>query len=246
MRMATKLGSRRSVAVFRSRTAVALLFLLVVRERAAATPVFAQAHGLACQPQTKMLNEVDFVRGKMPVHAGAYDYSRGAEGLLQWRVADADPAKPYEVGAFGETGALDLSGSARRDPRPGPPSLRCSYASTTGGNPGYVSSPVAANSIQPAGSAVSSWMIGSARQLVEREHEYRTVNFTYYQTSQELGQIGVARLIPPNGFQTAGGPGFSYAINPYARFFTTVYLQNQRPALSILMRFTPLPRSHTK
>jgi hypothetical protein len=135
-------------------------------------------------------------------------------------------AKPYEVGAFGETGAPGFTGSA---------SFRCGYATATESNPGYLSPHVAANPIQPAGFTVSSWRIGSARQMVE--HDHGTINFTYYQTNQVLGEFGVKRLITPNGTQTGGGPGFSYAIDRYTRFYTTVSLQNQRPALSILVQF---------
>ncbi len=266
--MTTQLCSRGRAAVFGvGISAVALLLVLVVRERAMATPVFAQAYGTACLTQMPMLDafgryildddgaavfgEVNGVRqGRLPnidvgVHNYARDYvgrpsgtklgnangvspfgdvrdSRGADRPLQWRLAYADAALPYEVGS---------------------PSFRCEYAAATDGNTGYLSPRIASNPIQPAGSAVSSWRIGSARQMVE--HDHATVNFTYYQTNQALGGFGVARLIP-TGIQTGGGPGFSYAINPYTRFYTTIYVQNQRPALSILMRFEPPLWSHPK
>ena len=112
----------------------------------------------------------NFVRGKTavevaylgnPTYAGsfadAYDYSRGANKSLQWRVAYADPAKPYEIGVFGENGALGFTGSGllpgnhvdnynvvtpyiNKDPRPGSPGFRIEYATATDSNPGYKTS----------------------------------------------------------------------------------------------------------
>jgi hypothetical protein len=271
--MTTQLCSRGKVPVFRvGISAVALLLVLVVRERAMATPVLAQAYGTACHTQTPMLNAFGrYIRdddgaavlaevngagqGRLPNidvalhnyaldHVGGrsgtkfgnangespfgeeHDYPRGADRPLPWRVAYVDPGKQYEVGVFGETGAPGFTGST---------SFGCGYATAPDSNPGYLSPHVAANPIQPAFATVSSWRIGSASQMAE--HDHGTVNFTYYQTNQALGEIGVRRLIPPNGTQTGGGPGFSYAIDRYTRFYTTVSLQNQRPALSILMQF---------
>jgi len=188
--------------------------------------------------------------------ADAYDYSRGADKSLQWRIAYADPAKPYEIGVFGETGALGFSGSAilpglhvdnynvvtpyiNKDPRPGSPGFRLEYATATDSNPGYVAP--AASAVGPvaqASSTSSSWMIGSAYQMVL--HDHGMVNLTYYHTNQALGEIGFTGLVQPTGPQTGGGPGFSYAINPYTRVYTSVYVaQNQRPAFSVVMWLTP-------
>jgi hypothetical protein len=213
-------------------------------------------------------SKFNFVRGKTlvqvaylanPTGAGsfadAYDYSRGADKSLQWRVAYADPAKPYEVGVFGETGTLGFVGSAlvpgvhvdnynvvapyiSKDPRPGSPGFRFEYATATDSNPGYVSSATAYAPAQQAGSTASSWMIGSVYQMVL--HDHGMVDLTYYHTNQAISEIGFTGLVQPTGAQTGGGPGFSYAINPYTRFYTSVYVaQNQRPAFSIVMWFTP-------
>jgi hypothetical protein len=208
----------------------------------------------------------NFVRGKTfvevaylgnPTYAGsfadAYDYSRSANRALQWRVAYADPAKPYEIGVFGENGALGFTGFEllpgihvdnfnvvtpyiSKDPRPGSPGFRVEYATATDSNPGYVAAPL--GPAQPAGSTTSSWILGSVYQMVL--HDHGMVNVTYYHTNQALSPIGFTGLVQPTGPQTGGGPGFSYAINPYSRIYTSIYVaQNQHPAFNVAAWFTP-------
>lgn len=210
----------------------------------------------------------NFVRGKTfvevaylgnPTYAGsfadAYDYSQGANKSVQWRVAYADPAKPYEVGVFGETGALGFSGTAllpglhndnynvvtpyiSKDPRPGSPGFRLEYATASDSNPGYITPSAGANFAQPAGATTSSWILGSAYQMVL--HDHGMLNVTYYHTNQALSQIGFTGFVQPTGPQTGGGPGFSYAINPYARIYTSIYVaQNQHPAFNVAAWITP-------
>ena len=208
----------------------------------------------------------NYVRGKTfveiaylgnPTYAGsfadAYDYSRAADKSFQWRVAYADPAKPYEIGVFGENGGLGFTGAGllpgihtdnynvvapyiNKDPRPGSPGFRFEYSTATDSNPGYVTA--ALGSAQPAGSTTSSWMIGSVYQMVL--HDHGMVNITYYHTNQTLSQIGFSGLVQPTGSETGGGPGLSYAINPYARVYTSIYVaQDKRPAFTIDMWLTP-------
>jgi hypothetical protein len=210
----------------------------------------------------------NFVRGKTfvevaflgnPTYAGsfadAYDFSRGADKSLQWRVAYADPAKPYEIGVFGENGALGFTGSGllpgnhvdnynvvtpyiNKDPRPGSPGFRIEYATATDSNPGYKMTAAALGPAQQVGSTNSSWIIGSAYQMVL--HDHAMVNITYYHTNQALSEIGFSGLVQPTGAATGGGPGFSYAINPYARIYTSIYVaQNQRPTFTVVMWLTP-------
>jgi hypothetical protein len=210
----------------------------------------------------------NFVRGKTfvqvaylgnPTYAGsfadAYDYSRAADKSFQWRVAYADPAKPYEVGVFGENGALGFTGSGlppgihtdnynvvtpyiNKDPRPGSPGFRIEYATATDSNPGYAATAAALGPAQPAGATTSSWILGSAYQMVL--HDHGMVNITYYHTNQALRAVGFSGIVQPTGAATGGGPGFSYAINPYTRVYSSVYIvQNQHPAFTIVMWFTP-------
>jgi hypothetical protein len=210
----------------------------------------------------------NYVRGKTlvqvaylgnPTYAGSfadsYDYSRAADTSFQWRVAYADPAKPYEIGVFGENGSLGFTGSdvlpgihvdtynvvtpyISKDPRPGSPGFRIEYATATDSNPGYVTPTGALNSIHQAGATTSSWMIGSAYQMVL--HDHGMVNITYYHTNQALREIGYSGLVQAIGPETGGGPGFSYAINPYSRVYTSIYVaQNQRPTFTITMWLTP-------
>jgi hypothetical protein len=185
----------------------------------------------------------------------AYNYSRGADRTVEWRVAYANPAKPWEIGVFGQTGALGFTGSSlvpglhtdnynvvtpyiNKDPRPGSPGFRVEYASASDSNPGYLTPSSTSSPLEPVGSRTSSWMIGSVYQMVLQDHGM--VNVTYYHTNQAISEIGFTGFVKPTGPQTGGGPGFSYALNPYSRVYTAVYMaQNQRPAFSVVMWFTP-------
>jgi hypothetical protein len=185
----------------------------------------------------------------------AYDFSRAADTSVQWRAAYADPAKPYEVGVFGESGAFGFSGSAlmpgnhvdnydvvapyiSKDPRPGSPGFRFEYATATDRNPGMVATTTPAPALRLAGSTTSSWMIGSVYQLVL--HDHGQVNLTYYHTNQAISEVGFTGIVQPAGPATGGGPGFTYAINNYTRIHTAFYVaQNQRPAFAVTMWFTP-------
>ena len=185
----------------------------------------------------------------------AYDFSRGSDKTLQWKVAYADPAKPWEVGVFGESGSLGFSGSAlvpglhaddytvvapyiSKDPRPGSPGFRFEYSAATDSNPGYTLSSDPAGAPRPIGSTSSSWMVGSAYQMVL--HDRGMVNLTYYHTNQALSEVGFTGLAQRTGPVTGGGPGFSYAFNSYLRAYTVMYsAQNQRPTFGIKMWFTP-------
>lgn len=187
--------------------------------------------------------------------ADAYDFSRASDKSLQWRVAYADPAKPYEIGVFGESGSLGYTGAAlapgahvdnytvvapylNKDPRPGSPGFRFEYAAATDSNPGYVLPSAGSGPLQQAGAQSSSWMIGSVYQMVL--HDHGMVNLSYYHTNQALSETGFTGLVQTTGAATGGGPGFSYAINPYTRIYTQINLaQNQRPAFSVVVWFTP-------
>jgi hypothetical protein len=184
----------------------------------------------------------------------AFDYSRGTNKAVQWRAAYADPARPWEIGLLGESGSLGFAGAAlapglhtdnfsmiapyiNKDPRPGSPGFRFEYASTNDSNPGSVA-PVGVGPTQQVGVTKSDWMIGTAYQMVL--HDHGMVNVTYYHTNQALTEIGYSGLVQSIGPQTGGGPGFSYAINPYSRFYTSVYVaRDQRPAFTVVMWFTP-------
>ncbi len=185
----------------------------------------------------------------------AYDFSRAADTSFQWRVAYADPAKPWEFGVFGESGALGFTGSAllpgraqvdnynvvtpyvNKDPRPGSPGFRFEYTTATDNNPGYVAS-TATGPLQQAGSTRSSWLLGSAYQMVL--HDHGMVNLTYYHTNLALGETGFTGLVEPIGPATGVGPGFSYAVDSFIRIYTSIYVaQDQRPAYSINMWITP-------
>jgi hypothetical protein len=185
----------------------------------------------------------------------AYDFSRASDKTLQWKVAYADPAKPWEIGVFGESGALGFSGSAiapglhvddytvvapyiSKDPRPGSPGFRFEYSTATDGNPGYAASGDPIAPPRPVGSTTSSWMIGSAYQMVF--HDRGMVNLTYYHTNQALSETGFTGLVQRTGPVSGGGPGFSYAFSPYIRTYTVLYsAQNQRPTFAIKMWFSP-------
>ena len=185
----------------------------------------------------------------------AYDFSRGSNSSLQWKVAYADPAKPYELGVFGETGALGFTGSElppglerdtytvvapyiQKDPRPGSPGFRLEYSTATDSNPGMLTPTAASDTLRPAGATQSSWMIGSVYQMVL--HDHGMLNLTYFHTNPTFMQTGLTGLIQPTGPSTGGGPGFSYAINPYTRVYTSAYVaQNQRPTFAIHIWFTP-------
>jgi hypothetical protein len=186
----------------------------------------------------------------------AYDFSRAANKSFQWRVAYADPAKPWELGVFGESGATGFSGSAilpgvhvdhfdvvtpyvNKDPRPGSPGFRVEYAFATDSNPGFEApANTRTAGLQKVGPTGSSWIIGSAYQMVL--HDHGMVNVTYYHTNQALSETGFTGLVKPVGPQTGVGPGFSYAINSYVRLYTAVYVaEDQRPAFSINMWLTP-------
>jgi hypothetical protein len=148
------------------------------------------------------------------------------------KVAYANPAKPWEVGVFGETGFLGFTGSQlvpgvhtdhynvvapyfQKDPRPGSPGFRFEYSTATDSNPGYLTPTTASAPLQPAGSTPSSWMIGSVYQMVL--HDHGMLSLTYFHTNPTFTQTGLTGLVQPLGPSTGGGPGFSYAINPYTR-----------------------------
>jgi len=190
--------------------------------------------------------------------ADAYDYSQNADRSVQWRIAYADPAKPYEVGVFGESGAIAFGGSAlpaslhtdnysvivpyvSKDPRPGSPGFRFEYAMASDSNPGYTqyTAPGASpGPLQPAGARSSSWAQGSVYQMVL--HDHGMVDVSYYHTNQSIAENGFTGLVGPAAPQSGGGPGFSYAINPYTRVHAAYYIvQNQRPAISTVIWFSP-------
>jgi hypothetical protein len=185
----------------------------------------------------------------------AYDFSKAADKAVQWRLAYADPAKPYEVGVFGESGSLGFSGSALvprlhidhytviapyiiKDPRPGAPGFRFEYATATDSNPGYVPAASTSSLPLPVGSVASSWMIGSVYQMVF--HDHGMLNLTYYHTNQAISETGFSGLIQPTAPATGAGPGLSYAINSYVRVYSGVYVvHNQRPTFALKMWFSP-------
>jgi hypothetical protein len=185
----------------------------------------------------------------------AYDYSQASDKTFQWKVAYADPAKPWEVGVFGENGALGFGGAAlipgvhvdnynvvspyfSKDPRPGSPGFRFEYSTATDSNPGYLTPSGPAAPLQSAGSTSSSWMIGSVYQMLL--HDHAMANLTYYHTNPTLGETGFTGLVQRTGPATGGGPGFSYAFTPYIRAFTVFYMaQNQRPTYDIKLWFSP-------
>jgi hypothetical protein len=185
----------------------------------------------------------------------AYDFSQTSDTSWQWKVAYADPAKPYEVGVFGESGKLGFAGSSlapgvhidrydvvapyvQKDPRPGSPGFRLEFATATDSNPGNLTPAGASGPGRPAGSTASSWMIASVDQMVL--HDHGMVNITYYHTNEALGAIGLTGLVQAAGPATGAGPGFSYAINPYTRIYSAIYVaQNQRPTFALKMWFSP-------
>jgi hypothetical protein len=186
----------------------------------------------------------------------AYDFSRAADKSVQWRVAYADPSKPWEFGVLGESGALGFSGSGlapgrvqvdnfnvvtpyiNKDPRPGSPGFRFEYTTATDANPGYVAPAGGSGALQQAGSTRSSWMVGSVYQMVL--HDHGMIDVTYYHTNQTLGEAGFTGLVQPVGPATGAGPGFSYAVDSFVRIYTAFYVaKNQRPAFSVNMWITP-------
>jgi len=186
----------------------------------------------------------------------AYDYSIAADRSFQWRVAYADPSNPWEIGVFGESGASGFTGSAllpgvnvdhynvvtpyvNKDPRPGSPGFRVEYATATDSNPGFVAPAGASKGgLQKIGPTDSSWIIGSAYQMVLHDHGMLIV--TYYHTNQALNETGFTGLVHPEGPQTGVVPGLSYAIDSYVRLYTSVYVaKDQKPTFSINMWLTP-------
>jgi hypothetical protein len=184
-----------------------------------------------------------------------YDFSKAADTSVQWKLAYADPAKPYELGVFGESGALGFTGSGlvpglhvdryavvapyiQKDPRPGSPGFRFEYAMATDSNPGFVTLSDASAALRPVGSTSSSWMIGSISQMVL--HDHGMLNLTYYHTNDAIGELGFTGLIQRVGPTTGAGPGFSYAVNPYTRIYAAFSVaQNQRPTIALKMWLTP-------
>jgi hypothetical protein len=184
-----------------------------------------------------------------------YDFSRTSDKSFQWKAAYADPAKPYEIGIFGETGSLGYSGSelvpglhldnynvvapyVSKDPRPGSPGFRFEYASAVDSNPGYAQSATTGGALQSVGRTPSSWMIGSAYQMLFDNRAM--ANITYYHTNQNLAESGLTGLVAPTGPQSGGGPGLSYAFNNYIRAFTVYYVaHDQRPTYALKLWFSP-------
>jgi len=185
----------------------------------------------------------------------AYDFSKASDTSVQWKIAYADPAKPYEVGVFGESGSLGFTGSAlgpsihvdrytvvapfvQKDPRPGSPGFRFEYATATDSNPGYLVPATASAPLRQAGSTAASWMIGSVSQMVFRDRGM--FDLTYYHTNQGINETGFTGLVQPAGPATGAGPGFSYAFNPYTRIYTAFYIaQDQRPTIALKMWLSP-------
>ncbi len=185
----------------------------------------------------------------------AYDFSTTADKSVQWKLAYADPAKPYELGVFGESGSLGFSSPGlaaglhidhysvvapyiQKDPRPGSPGFRFEYAAARDTNPVYIPSTVTSVPLQPIGSTSSSWMIGSVSQMIL--HDHGMLNLTYYHTNEALSEIGFTGRVQPTGPATGAGPGLSYAFNPYTRLYTAFYLaQNERPTIALKMWFSP-------
>jgi hypothetical protein len=185
----------------------------------------------------------------------AYDFSNGSDTSLQWKVAYADPARPYEIGVFGESGTLGFTGSEiapgvhhddytvlapyiEKDPRPGSPGYRLEYAAATDSNPGYLAPATPTAPLRAIGSTASSWMIGSVSQMVIVNRGM--VSVTYYHTNQALSELGFSGLAASTGPATGGGPGFSYAFNSYVRVYSAFYLnERQRPTFALKMWLTP-------
>ncbi len=81
-------------------------------------------------------------------------------------------------------------------------------------------------------------MIGSVDQMVL--HDHGMVNITYYHTNQAIAETGFTGLVRPVGAATGAGPGFSYAVNPYTRVYSAIFLtQNQRPTFALKLWLTP-------
>jgi hypothetical protein len=81
-------------------------------------------------------------------------------------------------------------------------------------------------------------MIGSVDEMVF--HDHGMLNLTYYHTNEAISETGFTGLIQPAAPATGAGPGFSYAINPYTRIYTAVYVaHNERPTFALKMWFSP-------
>jgi hypothetical protein len=81
-------------------------------------------------------------------------------------------------------------------------------------------------------------MIGSVSQMVF--HDHGMANLTYFHTNEGISETGFSGLVQPTGPATGAGPGLSYAINPYTRIYSAIYLtQNQRPTFALKMWFSP-------
>jgi hypothetical protein len=92
--------------------------------------------------------------------------------------------------------------------------------------------------LQKVGPTASSWIVGSAYQMVF--HDRGMANITYYHTNQALSETGFTGLVRPTGAETGVGPGISYAIDNYVRIYTAYYVaQNQRPAFAINVWLAP-------
>jgi hypothetical protein len=187
---------------------------------------------------------------------GAYNFApaNGSDRSFQWRAAYADPARPWEVGIFGEAGTLGWGGTSvgqtlyrdnytlvgpyvMKDPRPGSPGFRLQYATTSDSNPGFLTA------AQMAGTANGSYMTGSVYQMLVQDR--LMANLTYFHTNMPYAPAG-APGTPITGFvqtaasETAGSAGVSYAFTPYVRVFAAgTTLTNQKPYWSLLFWLTP-------
>jgi|GEM_PF-6543162 len=192
----------------------------------------------------------------------AYDFSNATDTSLQYKVAYADPARPWEIGVLGESGTLGFTGSAiapgthldnytvvapyiEKDPRPGSPGIRLEYARATDSDPGDLMPATPLTPVRALGTTSSSWMIGSLSQMVIVNRGMASI--TYYHTNQALSEIGFSGLVQPTGPATGGGPGFSYAFNSYVRIYSAVYVtEHQRPTFALKMWLSPPAWSRLK
>jgi hypothetical protein len=211
----------------------------------------------------KFVGQVQYVGAPsgMSSFGRAYDFSttNGGDHSLQWRAAYADPARPWEVGVFGESGTLGWTGTmigtqtyrddytlvgpyVMKDPRPGSPGFRLQYAATSDSNPGYVTS--ASGSPIAAGRANGSYMVGSLYQLFV---ENRLMgNLTYFHTNMPYAPVGppgapiTTGFIETSGPETAGSAGLSYEITPYVRVFAAgTTITHRKPYWDVLLWITP-------
>lgn len=197
----------------------------------------------------RFVTEVQYVGNSSGVSSfdGAYNFALGnlSDRSFQWRAAYADPAHPWELGVFGETGTLGWAGSqsgtqlnrdnytliapyVMKDPRPGAPGVRLQYATTRDSNPGLVATP---NGLSPfAGATNGSYMVGSLNQMYAQDR--LMANVTYFHANMPLSPVGAS--------PTAGSAGLSYAIAPYVRIFAAgTTLTHQKPYWSYLFWLTP-------